>query len=211
MLTKEELDRLEALNFDHHLRMKKMHADFVRSGKLSEVDAQDAASRKALCDDMKLVAKDGVVRPNKILELGAGSGRDCEHLSETFESLYYGVEVVKDVAEALQHKGLNVFHCPIEQMPEAWTGIFGFVYSRHVMEHVINVQAALSELFRVVAPGGIIGAVTPDFPHEEPAHTSKLTLQEWREAYKAAGFEVFEASHRDFFCKEAHVTVRKPE
>jgi ubiquinone/menaquinone biosynthesis C-methylase UbiE len=142
-----------------------------------------------------------------VLELGTGSGRDCEYLSSALGGTYTGVEIVKPVFDELIAKGLSVVNCPVEDMPADWSGRFGFVYSRHVMEHVVSVPEALAELKRVLVPGGVIGAVTPDFPHDEPAHVSKLSLQEWVVAYEQAGFTVVSAVHHTFFCKEAHITA----
>ena len=94
----------------------------------------------------------------------------------------------------------------IEELPEQWNGRFHLVYSRHVMEHVLDIDLALSNIKRVLAPNGVVAAVTPHyFPDPEPAHVSQLRIEEWIARYKAAGLVSVYATLEHFACEEAHL------
>lgn len=139
-----------------------------------------------------------------VLDLGSGSARDRDYLMQRFEANYCGIEVVKEAAERTAH--LNVRHLAIEEMPSDWDGQVQFIYSRHVMEHVINLDAALSAIKRVLAPHGIVGAVTPHvFPDPEPAHVTVQTLEEWCAHYRRHGLRPVYAKLENMACVEAHI------
>lgn len=192
MLAAADRARLEELNTDHHRRMTLDHERLAKQGLAEQSIDKDARSRAAVIEAMKGCVKRFEmehVGERFVLELGAGSGRDIEHLEQTFNATYYGVEVVKDAA--LKLKDRNVHHLALEDMPEDWNGRFHFIYSRHVMEHVIDVDGALTALKRVLAPNGVIGAVTPHyFPDPEPAHITQLRASEWMKLYRKHGLAV---------------------
>lgn len=192
MLTPKEREGLEELNTDHHRRMALNYEMLASRGTLSAIVGQDEGSRAAIieamlgCEYRCEMTEEG---QRHVLELGAGSGRDIDHLERTFDATYCGVEVVEEAALRLRDR--NVHHVALEDMPADWNGRFHYVYSRHVMEHVINVDAALDALRRVLAPNGIIGAVTPHvFPDHEPAHVTTLKADEWIKTYERHGFRV---------------------
>lgn len=171
-------------------------------------NAKDEESRRLIVDamlgcqhraGMKVEGED-----RGVLDLGSGSARDRDYLMQRFEANYCGIEVVKEAAERTAH--LNVRHLAIEEMPSDWNGKVQFIYSRHVMEHVINLDAALSAIKRVLAPHGIVGAVTPHvFPDPEPAHVTVQTLEEWCAHYRRHGLRPVYAKLENMACVEAHI------
>ena len=171
-------------------------------------NAKDEESRRLIVDamlgcqhraGMKVEGED-----RGVLDLGSGSARDRDYLMQRFEANYCGIEVVKEAAERTAH--LNVRHLAIEEMPSDWNGKVQFIYSRHVMEHVINLDAALSAIKRVLAPHGIVGAVTPHvFPDSEPAHVTVQTLEEWCAHYRRHGLRPVYAKLENMACVEAHI------
>lgn len=171
-------------------------------------NAKDEESRRLIVDamlgcqhraGMKVEGED-----RGVLDLGSGSARDRDYLMQRFEANYCGIEVVKEAAERTAH--LNVRHLAIEEMPSDWNGKVQFIYSRHVMEHVINLDAALSSIKRVLAPHGIVGAVTPHvFPDPEPAHVTVQTLEEWCAHYRRHGLRPVYAKLENMACVEAHI------
>lgn len=201
-----ERERLEALNTDHHRRMSVMHvghsADQIRWW-----DAKDEESRRLITEAMLgCQARAGMkMEENRgVLDMGSGSARDRDYLMARFDAGYCGIEVVKEAAERTAH--LNVRHLAIEEMPHEWDGKVQFIYSRHVMEHVINLDAALAAIKRVLAPHGIVGAVTPHvFPDPEPAHVTVQTLEEWCAHYRRHGLRPVYAKLESMACVEAHI------
>lgn len=202
-----ERARLELLNTDHHRRMSMMHVGHSPD-QIRWWNAKDEESRRLIVDamlgcqhraGMKVEGED-----RGVLDLGSGSARDRDYLMQRFEANYCGIEVVKEAAERTAH--LNVRHLAIEEMPSDWNGKVQFIYSRHVMEHVINLDAALSAIKRVLAPHGIVGAVTPHvFPDPEPAHVTVQTLEEWCAHYRRHGLRPVYAKLENMACVEAHI------
>jgi trans-aconitate methyltransferase len=139
-----------------------------------------------------------------VLDLGSGSARDRDYLMQRFDADYSGIEVVKDAADRTAHLGVR--HLAIEEMPAEWNGKIQFMYSRHVMEHVVDLNAALGAIKRVLAPHGIVGAVTPHvFPDPEPAHVTVQTIHEWCAHYKRHGLRPVYAKLESMACIEAHI------
>lgn len=203
----KEREKLEALNTDHHRRMSVMHVG-QPTDRVRWWMERDEESRRLIVDailgcqnraGMKVEGESRVA-----LDLGSGSARDRDYLMERLDANYRGIEVVKEAADRTAH--LNVFHMAIEEMPSDWDGKIHFIYSRHVMEHVINLDAALSSIKRVLAPHGIVGAVTPHvFPDHEPAHVTVQKIEEWCAHYKRHGLRPVYAKLESMACIEAHI------
>jgi SAM-dependent methyltransferase len=194
-------DRAASLNADHHRRMA------AASQRSPRRPSRDHDSRTAIIGAMLGCAHRHAMRvlgegPLQVLELGAGYAGDRDVLRRSFAAEYTGIELVESVAASSP----DVHHMAIEEMPEAWNGRFHFVYSRHVMEHVLSVPTALAAIRRVLAPNGIVGAVTPHyFPDPEPAHVTQLRIGEWMVQYSLAGLEPVYAVQQEHECPEAHI------
>lgn len=205
--------KLESLNADHHRRMAQMPSK-------GSNDTRDSASRAKLIEavhgcrrrhrmEWQVDLVNGVLP--SILELGAGYAGDRETLVREFYGIYTGIEAVKHVADSAaatvdSARGESIHHMAIEELPQEWNGKFQLVYSRHVMEHVLDVDLALANIKRVLAPNGVVAAVTPHyFPDPEPAHVTQLRIDEWMRAYERAGLKSVYATLESFACDEAHI------
>lgn len=207
----EIVERLVNLNTDHHLRMRADHESRASSGDVS-VSSADQRSRDRIVFAMLGAAKRFRVKHEapKLLELGAGYAGDRGYLITELGCSYTGVEVVPHVAAASE--GLGVLNMAIEQAPESWNGQFDWVYSRHVMEHVPDVDVAISTIARVLSPHGVVGVVTPHyFPDPEPAHVTQLRLHEWCDAYRRHGLIPVYAVQEHHACDEAHLVLMRRE
>ena len=199
--------RLVELNTDHHRRMKIDHDSRAHAAAVA-VSGGDSASRAAVTAAMTgAAARFGLhTDASRLLELGAGYAGDRTYLMGHFVADYTGVEVVPHVAIISRDKG--VLNMALEEASDEWTGRFDWVYSRHVMEHMPDVGLALNTLKRVLAPNGVIGAVTPHyFPDPEPAHVTQLTLAQWCAAYRRHGLIPVYAVEARYACEEAHVVA----
>jgi len=196
--------RLVDLNRDHHVRMAADVASRTPQ-RAHTVTQQNVASRNALVAAMLGCAERFAVSVSSgmLLELGAGLGVDRADLETSLRATYHGIEVVPEVAELT-----GAVCCSIETLPSEWSGKYKWVYSRHVMEHVIDRNVAVANLARVVSDDGIIGAITPHyFPDPEPAHVTQLRISEWMSLYRAHGLITVYAKEETFNCAEAHIVV----
>lgn len=196
-------ERAETLNADHHRRMAAAAPNAAPN-----VATLDHRSRANLVNAILGCMRRHDMVPSmpgapKLLELGAGYGGDHDYLVERLGCRYVGIELVESVAEAAPE---YVTHMPLEEAPEDWNGRFRFIYSRHVMEHAIDVDLACQTVRRLLAPNGIVGAVTPHyFPDPEPAHVSQLRIEQWQKAYERNGLKAVYAVVENHACTEAHL------
>lgn len=96
----------------------------------------------------------------RILEVGCGNGSVLQSLSEEFGDSIYAEGI--DVAEAY---GVSGGKTRIRQMDvlemEYPDGHFDMVYCFHILEHVQDLSVALSEITRVLTPGGRLVIIAP--------------------------------------------------
>jgi SAM-dependent methyltransferase len=207
-MTVEEMRmRLEDLNRDHHRRM---HEGAVALTKNPDREAWFANRNRQSMETLTAAmlgchqrAKMGA--NGRLLELGCGNGQEHKYVVPTLGASHYtGIEVVKECAEA--RTDIDCHHLSIEEMPRNWKRRFKWIYSRHVMEHVLDLDASLAAIKRSLAPNGVLGAVTPHvFPDHEPAHVTLQTLQEWCDHYRRHGLRPVYAMLHDYACLEAHI------
>jgi SAM-dependent methyltransferase len=96
----------------------------------------------------------------RVLEIGAGTGLNLAHYPATVEELVL-TDPVAPMTERSRarvtgshvHRGAAVVEAPAEELPFP-SGSFDTVVSTMVLCTVADVEAALSEIARVLAPGG---------------------------------------------------------
>ena len=199
-----DFELIRSLNYDHHRRMTEEHirrkAEEEKNSVVDTCEKLDDNSYRSLLED--------VPHGGSLLELGSASGGQWPLLREWSDDLT-GIDLYEPFVRASQENGLNIHLGFVEKMPFR-NDVFDIVCSRHVMEHVGDVQQALSEIKRVLKPGGYVAAVTPYFfPDPEPAHIQVLHQEEWEEQYRQAGFEITSSSLRNFHDPECHIVARK--
>jgi SAM-dependent methyltransferase len=96
----------------------------------------------------------------KVLEIGAGTGLNVEHYPATLDALVLTEPVAPMVAhlrrrspERADLADVEIVEAPAEVLPFP-TGSFDTVVSTMVLCTVVDVESALSEIARVLAPGG---------------------------------------------------------
>jgi demethylmenaquinone methyltransferase/2-methoxy-6-polyprenyl-1,4-benzoquinol methylase len=95
-----------------------------------------------------------------LLDAGGGTGRVAAALRG-----YTGGVVVADVSSGMMKyaraKNLACVYTPVERLPFA-SGTFARVFMLDALHHVHHQAQAAAELFRVLAPGGILLIIEPD-------------------------------------------------
>jgi SAM-dependent methyltransferase len=200
-----DVERIKRLNYDHHRRMTEDHDRIKAEEKLHP---ETANTRENLDDAAYRAMLAGLPKDGKMLELGSASGGQWHVLRKWSDELT-GIDLFEPAVLNSQKEGKRIFLGFVEMMPFG-NEDFDIVCSRHVMEHVSDIQVALSEIKRVLRPGGFVAAATPHyFPDVEPAHIQQLHLEEWVKEYEKAGFRIISANLYQCFNLEAHIVAQK--
>src|SRR6266704_7168255 len=145
-----------------------------------------------------IVRKIGKLRP-RILDVGCGTGANLQLLSKF--GVAEGVDVSTEALEFCRARGLSrVKQGAAESLPYE-DAQFDLVTGLDVVEHLDDDVAGLSEMFRVLRPGGrallfvpafmFLWGVQDDISH----HRRRYTLAELKERLGAAGLTVERASY----------------
>lgn len=137
-------------------------------------DSQPAVTR-ALIDAVVKAA------PQSVLEVGCGSAWLAKRMFDQglSEVAYHGVEMeaglIAENAKKLSHAHFtvgSVYELPFE------AGSFHAVFAYFVLEHCVYPERALTEMMRVLKPGGMLLLVFPDFVSLRILPSQSLGLRE---------------------------------
>ncbi len=114
--------------------------------------------------------------PARVLEVGCADGRQYRELrAASFAGAYTGIEVAADVIEndrrafpEARWETASAYALPFED------AAFDVVYSVFVLEHLVYPERGLREMLRVVAPGGRLLLVFPDFVEKKQLNSQQL-------------------------------------
>jgi SAM-dependent methyltransferase len=100
-------------------------------------------------------------RSSSVLDVGCGNGENLAMLSAWGFSRASGVEWDERACEAARSLGFEVRAGSAEAIPYE-DASQDFVFLRHVIEHVLDLDRALSEVRRVLRQGGLVTFLTPN-------------------------------------------------
>ena len=129
----------------------------------------------------KLIAS--LIKPSDvILDIGCGNGSILRHLRGLGHRQLHGLEISDYAIQRLRGEGIEMHHgvLPSIPLPEA---SFDVVIASEVLEHIIRRRRLLSEMRRVLKPGGRALIFVPDDclgPISEPEHVIKYNAQSLR-------------------------------
>lgn len=132
-------------------------------------------------------------RHPRILDVGCGTGGNLKLLSQFGNA--EGVDISADALAFCRERGLEVKAGAAEDLPYE-DATFDLVTALDVVEHLDDDVAGLSEMRRVLRPGGRILIFVPTFmwlwgvQDDISHHRRRYRLPELRRAMIAAGFEV---------------------
>jgi SAM-dependent methyltransferase len=93
-----------------------------------------------------------------ILDAGCGMGELLEPLTDRQRS---GLDLSAGYVEIARSKGIDAEVGDLEHMPYA-DGAFAAVVAVDVLEHVLDLNAVVAEMLRVLRPGGVFVVRSPD-------------------------------------------------
>jgi SAM-dependent methyltransferase len=103
------------------------------------------------------------LRPGmRVLDLGCGDGRFTAEIASAGATVT-GAEIAEAAVERARgnHPGLDVRLVPLDGALPFADGSFELVWSSEVIEHVADTARWLSEIRRVLVPGGVLALTTP--------------------------------------------------
>lgn len=110
------------------------------------------------------------------LDLGCDDGTWTKKITSKNIN-WHGVEVVKSRADLAKNKGINVRVSSLEEKLPYKNNFFNLIHSNQVIEHLVDLDMFLSEIYRVLKPKGILIIST-----ENPAswHNILALLAGWQ-------------------------------
>ena len=133
------------------------------------------------------------VKGKSILDIGSGKGNHLVGFARRGLRAF-GLDKRPECVASL--KDFDIRTCDIEREPFPYeTDFFDFVYSKSVLEHVVNTENFLKEALRVLKPGGLAVFMTPDWrsQHEffwdDYTHVKPFTRKSLQDAMLINGYE----------------------
>lgn len=99
----------------------------------------------------------------KLLDCGCWDGTNTKKFGDaTGTNLLFGIEINKRKAEEASKKGIKVKISDLNQKFPYKNDFFNVVIANHVLEHLINVELFVSEIYRVLKKNGYVIIGTPN-------------------------------------------------
>lgn len=95
---------------------------------------------------------------DRVLDVGCGMG---DLLAALPERKLFGCDISRDYLHIAAQRGIFTTECYAEEMPFPARS-FDLVLSTDVLEHVLDLNAAVSEMLRVLCGGGVLIVRVPD-------------------------------------------------
>jgi SAM-dependent methyltransferase len=125
---------------------------------------------------------------SRLLDIGCGTG----WLAESFAS-YTGLDASEDAVARARERGRNVIHGDVSLRLPFADGEFDGVVMKDLLEHVLDPVALVGEAHRVLRPGGVVFASSPDAQRwvwDDYTHRRPFTRKSFRLLFADNGFVV---------------------
>jgi SAM-dependent methyltransferase len=124
-------------------------------------------------------------------------GEDCEHEIALFGLGYKPLQILNNK---------KIYDAEKDEIPFS-DNTFDYVFIKSVIEHIANTDLFLSEICRVLKPGGKVIILTPDyqkqgnFIYDDYTHIKPFTLGSLKMALLLNGFHIWRAEHFWYYKK----------
>ena len=133
----------------------------------------------------------------RLLDLGCGTG----WLADCFSD-YTGLDGSPDAVARAQAEGRNVSLADVDEPLAFGAGEFDAVVMKDLLEHVADPVALVREVHRVLRPGGLVFASSPDAQRwvwDDYTHRRPFTRKAFRLLFSDQGFAVEGAGYESVF------------
>lgn len=104
------------------------------------------------------------IAPRRVLEVGGGQGFFAERLARELGCDVVGIDVSERMVELQRERGIEAQVGDVQSLPFP-DGSFDAVSAQYMLYHVPDLARGLSELARVLRPGGRLVAITNSVEH----------------------------------------------
>lgn len=147
----------------------------------------------------------------RLLEIGSGLGHLVGQLENDFETV--ATDVNPWALQQSQGIAGRTFHvaASAEKLPFK-DNSFGLIIIKHVVEHLPHPEKSITELGRVIAPGGVLILATPNLSsllkpwkgdkwigYQDPTHISLKPPADWLELIRKADFNLLKVFSDGFW------------
>lgn len=150
--------------------------------------------RKIIAGFVEEICRQVTDRSPRILDVGCGTGANLLMLSKYGDA--EGVDVSEDALTFCRERGLNKVKLGAGEALPYDDGTFDLVTALDVVEHMDDDLAGVTEMRRVLRPGGRVLLFVPTFmflwglQDEVSNHRRRYRLPELRRVLEQAGFEI---------------------
>ena len=169
--------------------------------------------RKILAGFVEEICRQVTDRRPRILDVGCGTGANLIMLSKYGDA--EGVDVSEDALAFCRERGLDKVKLGAGEALPYEEGTFDLVTAFDVVEHMDDDLAGLSEMQRVLRPGGRVLLFVPTFmflwglQDDVSHHRRRYRLPQLRRVLEKAGFEIERATYANITFFLPILLVRK--
>ncbi|HEX2178621.1 MAG TPA: class I SAM-dependent methyltransferase [Actinomycetota bacterium] len=142
----------------------------------------------------------------RLLDVGCGTGWLADHFPD-----YSGIDAAPEAVEAAAARGRNVVLGDLAQPLPFPDSTFQSAVIKDVLEHVPDPVATVREVHRVLAPGGLVFASSPDAQRwvwDDYTHRRPFTRKSFRLLFADQGFTVEKLGYESVVPGTGHISAR---
>jgi len=148
-----------------------------------------------------LVPSPKQVRYGRFLEVGCNTGVFLEQLDNEWDK--YGVEISGEAYAVAKNNNKNVYNTTLENFDSDLR--FDFIYSCHVIEHVVKFREFIQSMYKYLEKGGTCVVLTPN----TGSLTYKLFRKHWDPLYRPTHFTMFNIGNLSAAMEKEGFTIKK--